>query len=209
MFLTGPLDKMVVSGNARPGNVIVMTKEPAISSSAILAKSFPETVANRLGQERYRAGCDNFYQTSVLEDGIRAAECLEPDKELLAMHDATEGGVLGAVIEMAKASGCGVEVDNDKIPTDTVQKQICDLFDIDHRFSIGAGSMIMAVDKGSEEKLISHLHQHSIPATAIGEFTGNKGEYKQLSNGQASELSFDGQDPYWQAFFKALNDGLK
>ena len=209
MFLSAPHDRMVVSSNARPGSIIVMTKETAISSSAILAKSFPETVAGKLGREAQQAGCDNFYRTSVLKDGIKAAECLKPNDELLAMHDVTEGGILGAVIEMAGASGCGVVVDNDKIPADTIQKQICDLFEIDHRFSIGAGSMIMAVKRGKEEALIRHLRQNGIPATAIGEFTADKGVYQQLTNGQSSDLVFDGQDPYWQAFFKAMNDGLK
>lgn len=204
MFLTAPHDRMVVSNRAEPGNVIVMTKETAISSSAILAKSFPETVAGELGRERHQTACDNFYRTSVLAEGVAAAECLEPNKELLAMHDATEGGILGAVIEMAKASGCGFVVDNGKIPANTVQKQICDLFGIDHRFSIGAGSMIMAVKKGKEEALISHLDQRHIPAAAIGEFTANPGEYKQLDDGHSSDVNFNGEDPYWQAFFKAM-----
>lgn len=209
MFLMAPLDKIITSNKAEPGDVIIVTKETALNSSAILAMSFPETVKNKLGKEVLDNAHENFYNTSVLKEAILATEVLENKTELKAMHDVTEGGVLGAVYEMALASGCGFKVDSDKLPVGETQKQITTLFEIDHRFCIGAGAMIMAVKKGKEGKLINHLNKNSIKATIVGEIVDKAEGYKIIEYGEEKDFAFDGVDPYWEAFFKAFKAGLK
>lgn len=209
MFLTAPLDEIVSSNGAQPSDMIVVTKEAALSSTSILAMSFPQTVQNKLGKEVYDIACENFYQTSSLQDAIHAKEILTPNSALKAMHDVTEGGVVGAIYEMAVASKCGFMIDDEKIPTGEAQQRIADLFDIDHRFSIGAGSMIIAVEKGKEESLVDHLHSHSIKASVVGEMTPKEEGFKLLRRGKKENVSFDGTDPYWEAFFKAYQKGLK
>ncbi|MCG2590926.1 AIR synthase family protein [Rhodohalobacter sulfatireducens] len=204
MFLSAPLDEIITSDGAEPGDLIIVTKETALNSTAILAMSFPETVKNNLGKEVYQAACDNFYRTSSLPDALAAAEILENKTELKAMHDVTEGGVLGAIAEMAEASGCGFTVDDSMLPVGEAPKQIAELFEIDHRFCVGAGSMIMAVKPGCEEKLIEYLENQSIPATVVGEMTENSLGRKIIENSEEKEFSFDGIDPYWAAFFKAI-----
>ena len=112
MFLTAPVDEIITSSRAEPGDVIVVTKEAALVSSSILAMSFPETVKNRAGKEVFEAGCENFYRTSSLKEALAAAQILLNNVELKAMHDVTEGGILGAIAEMAEASGCGFVVES-------------------------------------------------------------------------------------------------
>lgn len=209
MFLTAPKDEIITSNRAAPGDVIVVTKETALASSAILAMSFPETVKNKGGKEVFEKGCENFYQTSSLQDALRAAELLRNREELKAMHDATEGGVVGAIIEMAQASGCGFLIHNDKLPVGEAQRRITQLFGIDHRFCVGAGSMIMAVKKGREQELIAHLKSKSIKATIVGEMTDRQEGFRIVENEEEKHLFFDGKDPYWEAFFKAMKTGMK
>ena len=207
MFLTAPLDEIITSDRAEPGDLIVVTKETALNSTSILAMSFPETVKSHLGEEVYQAGCDNFSRTSSLPDALAAAEILENKADLKAMHDVTEGGVLGTISEMAEASKCGFTIDNSKIPVGEAPRKIAELFEIDHRFCVGAGSMIIAVKPGCEEKLIKHLESESIPATVVGEMTENSSGRKIMEDGEEKEFSFDGTDPYWAAFFKAMKAG--
>lgn len=209
MLLTAPLDEIITSDGAEPGDLIIVTKETALNSTAILAMSFPETVKEKLGEEIYQTACDNFYRTSSLPDAIAATEILENKTELKAMHDVTEGGVLGAISEMAEASDCGFIVDDSKIPTGEAPKQIAELFEIDHRFCVGAGSMIMVVKPGCEDKLIKGLESQSIPATLVGEMTENVQGKKIIENDEEKEFLFDGTDPYWAAFFKAMKAGWK
>ncbi|MBN2732805.1 MAG: AIR synthase family protein [Balneolaceae bacterium] len=209
MFLQAPLDQIITSDGAEPGDKIIITKESALVSSSILAKSFPETVKEKCGKEIYEQGCENFYQTSSLKDAVTAAEAIVPKTELKAMHDVTEGGLLGGMAEMAEASGCGFRVENDKLPVGEAPRKICALFEIDHRRCVGAGSMIMAVKSGKETDLVHHLQENGIPATVVGEFTSPEEGNILLEDGEETVFEFDGHDPYWDAFFKAMEAGWK
>lgn len=207
MFLTAPLDQMITSDGADPGDKIVVTKESALNSTSILAMSFPETVKNKLGQDIYETACDNFYRTSSLTDALKATEVLENRTELKAMHDVTEGGVLGAIAEMAEASGCGFTVESLKILVGEAPRRVAKLFGIDHRYCVGAGSMIMAVKPGKEHELIRYLEAQSIPASVVGKLSEKEEGFKLIENGEENDFSFDGNDPYWAAFFKAMEAG--
>ncbi|WP_266202634.1 AIR synthase-related protein [Pontibacter kalidii] len=209
MFLTAPLNEILTSDKAEPGDILVVTKETALVSSSILAMSFPETVKNKLGCEVWENGCENFFQTSSLPDALAAREVLKSNTELKAMHDVTEGGVVGAICEMANASGCGFRIYNDALPAGEAQLQITRLFGIDHRFCVGAGSMVMAVKPGKEQELICHLAAKSIKATVVGEMLPREAGFRVVENSEENKLSFDGKDPYWGAFFKALKAGWK
>lgn len=209
MFLTAPLDQIITSDGAEPGDLIIVTKETALNSTAILAISFPETVKNKLGAEIHQTASDNFYRTSSLKDGLEAVKVTQPNVELKAMHDVTEGGVLGAIAEMAEASGCGFIVDDEKIPVSEAPKRIAQLFNIDHRFCVGAGSMIMAVKPGVERRLIEHLNRRGIPAVVVGEMTDTKSGRKIIVDGEEKEFIYSGVDPYWNAFYNALSAGWK
>lgn len=209
MFLHAPLEEIITSDGAEPGDKIVVTKESALTATSILAMNFPETVQEKCGKDIYEQGCENFYRTSSLKDGIEAAEVLEPNKELKAMHDVTEGGLLGGISEMAEASGRGFRVYNEKLPAGEAPKRICELFEIDHRLCVGAGSMVMAVSAGQEQALLNHLHDQSIPAAVVGEITTKEEGQIVIEDGQEQMFNFDGNDPYWNAFFEAMDRGWK
>jgi hydrogenase expression/formation protein HypE len=205
MMLTAPLNQILVSSMAKAGDTIIVTKECALSSAAILAMSFPQIVKNELGKNVYDQCCGLFYQTSSLPDALAAVET----GQVTAMHDVTEGGVLGAIYEMAVASGLGVRIYNESLPIGEAQQQVTKLFGIDERFCIGAGSMVMAVKQSSEERVLSALYAKQIKATVIGRFTDKDQGYKLISKGQEEPMPYYEKDPYWAAFFKALKQGWK
>lgn len=207
MLLTAPAQNILLSKYAQPEDLIIVTKQCAISSSAILAMSFPEAVINKLGKEIYEDACRLFYKTSSLTEALLATE--DEETMVSAMHDVTEGGVLGAVYEMAVASGNGVIIENTAIPFGDTVRQVCNLFELDPRFCVGAGSTIMAVDKLKAKPLIEKLQKHNIQATIIGKFTSKEKGYKLLDQDQILNLPYFATDPYWGAFFTALNKGWK
>ncbi len=209
MFVEAPADQIITSDGAEPGDIIIVTKESALVSSSILAMSFPETVSGELGEKIHRQGCENFWRTSVLPEALAAAECLAPRTELKAMHDVTEGGLLGGIAEMAEASGCGFTVGSDRLPVGEAPLGITQLFEIDHRFCAGAGAIIMAVCKGSEEKLIEHLRRQSISAVAVGKMEPAEEGHTLIEEGEKQSFDYDGEDPYWNAFFNAMEKGWK
>ncbi|MBB4806377.1 hydrogenase maturation factor [Chryseobacterium defluvii] len=207
-FITiAPKDKILISKLAKPGNSILVTKECAISSTAILAMSFPETVKNETGKELYESACSSFYRTSSLKDALIAAQ--EDNSGVTAMHDVTEGGVLGAIYELVTASGHGAVIDNGKLPVGEVQSAVCHLFSLDPRYCIGAGSMIISCEKEKAPEIISRLAQNNIPCTEVGKITEKDQGIKLVSEEKVNDLMYRKEDPYWKAFFNAYRKGWK
>jgi hydrogenase maturation factor len=83
-----------------------------------------------------------------------------------AMHDVTEGGVFGALWEMAAASGTGIEVDLKKIPVRQETVEICEYFDINPYMLISSGAMLIATAHGSH--LVDRLAAAGIHGAVIG-----------------------------------------
>lgn len=209
-FITvAPKSKILVSSYAMPGDAILVTKACALSSTAILAMSFPETVKNKAGFANYQEACASFYHTSSLEDARTAVGENNEHTDVTAMHDVTEGGVLGAIYELAVASGNGAMVYNKKLPIGEIQAAVCQAFSLDPRYCIGAGSMIITCKKGTATDIIHRLAKKNIPCTEVGQITAKEEGIKLMENGQEGDLAYMQEDPYWAAFFKAINSGWK
>lgn len=209
MITIAPYEHMITSKGARPGDRVIMTKECALLSTAILSLSFPDTVKKACGEEIHRRGCDLFYETSAVEAGLAAGEAGRHGKGITAMHDVTEGGVMGALYELAHASHCGLIIEEDKIPVGVAQQQICDHFNIDPKYCVGAGAMIITANADKCESVLSQLRAKSIKASVIGEIVDrDRGLIIQNGNEQ-SQMRHPEADPYWDAFFTAFNRGWK
>lgn len=209
MITIAPIEDIITSKGARPGDILIMTKECALLSTAILSLSFPQTIKTNCGEEIYRRGCDLFYETSTVKAGLTAGETGRHSKGVTAMHDVTEGGVLGALYELAQASKCGLIIDEAKLPIGEAQRRICKLFNIDPKYCVGAGSLIIAANPAVVELLISRMLAEDIKATVIGSVVeASQGITIQNENGQ-KQLTHPHADPYWDAFFSAFNKGWK
>lgn len=204
-----PKNEILTSAGASPGDAILVTKECALSSTAILALSFPETVKNKLGSEFYRLAAESFYRTSSLKDALTAAGQQQTRNAITAMHDVTEGGVLGAIYELTVASGNGAEVYNDLLPFGEVQEAVCSLFSLDSRYCVGAGSMIITCKKEGVNAVIESLAKEKIPCVEVGRLTEKEKGVKLIEEGREKALNYFHTDPYWAAFFKALKAGWK
>ena len=86
-----------------------------------------------------------------------------------AMHDVTEGGIFGALWEMAEASGVGLEIDLKKIPIRQETVEVCEFFGVNPYLLISSGCMLMAAQDGNH--LVRELEKAGIKATIIGKAT--------------------------------------
>lgn len=204
-----PKDTLLVSRFAQPGNLILITKCCALSSSAILAMSFPETVKNRAGVEVYQQACESFYNTSSLQDALLAANPDGKEAGVTAMHDVTEGGVLGAIFELCVASGNGAVIYNDSLPVTNVPAQVCSVFDLDPRYCIGAGAMIITCKKEASAGIIARLAGHHIPCVVVGELCEQQNGIMLAEGDGRTQLEYMEADSYWAAFYSALKKGWK
>src|SRR5690606_18689616 len=101
LITVAPRDTLLTAAAARTGDAILVTKQCALSAAAILAMSFPDAVRNKAGTEVYQRASDSFYHTSALPDALLAVDGQAGSTPVSAMHDVTEGGVLGAIYELA------------------------------------------------------------------------------------------------------------
>ncbi|SFQ34900.1 AIR synthase-related protein [Flavobacterium akiainvivens] len=205
-FITvAPKDEILLSKYAQPGDAILVTKSAALSASAILALSFPETVKNKAGAEVYQKACASFYDTSCLKDALTA----KSTGYITAMHDVTEGGVLGAIYEMASASGHGAVVYADRLPVDSVQSAVCRVFGLDPKCCIGAGALVITCKKANVSSVIKALGKEGIACTEVGEVVPVQQGITRVDGGVPSALTYQEEDPYWAAFFNAYKNGWK
>ena len=61
-----------------------------------------------------------------------------------AMHDITEGGIFGAVAEMAEASKVGAVIDVNSIEINPITQKICSVLGVDVYRLISSGSLIIS-----------------------------------------------------------------
>lgn len=209
-FITiAPKEQIHLSRNAQVGDAILVTKQCALSAAAILALSFPQTVQKELGAAIAQQAQAAFYQTSSLKDGLVAAGEAVRHPDITAMHDVTEGGVLGAIYELAVASGNGAFVDSSKLPVGEAQQQVCSLFSIDARYCVGAGAMVICCKREAAPQVMARLHRENIACCEVGEISNKETGIKLLENGVLADMPYYEEDPYWAAFFKAYKLGWK
>lgn len=139
----------VSSGDARVGDTIMMTKTAGLEGTAVLAG------ASRI-----------IDSLSVVREAMAAYEtgCVH------AMHDCTEGGVLGAVYEMSLASGVGFTLREEDVPVAPETLRICKKLSIDPLKLISSGALLLSVERGMEKSVAEAL-QSICRVTPIGVFT--------------------------------------
>ncbi len=72
-----------------------------------------------------------FEQMTVVPEARVAAAFGLRDRGVTSMHDATEGGVLGGLLEVAVASDVGMRIELDAIPVRPEVRAVCDHVGID------------------------------------------------------------------------------
>lgn len=186
-------DKLVTSSGARPGDDIIVTKYIGLEGTAILALDFEGFLKERLPEETVKKAQQLVKNISVIEDGLTAGAV-----GVSAMHDITEGGLLGAVWEITEASGVGAEIYADRIPILPETRAICEVLGIDPLGLISSGSMLICTRKG--EEVVRALSEKSIPATIIGSIT-SEGRYI-IKSGQKIPIAPPERDELFRAIEK-------
>lgn len=207
MFAVGNRDQYLAPTMAQPGDRIVISKGAAIATTGILARVFPEKVKETYASDVQQRAAAYFRKCSVVDDALTAASVGVHANGVTAMHDATEGGIFGAIDEVASAAHCGVRVQKQKILVSEETKKICELFQLDPYNSLSEGTLVAAVSPGKVEALITALEGKSIPAFEIGELTDPAaGRWVEDEQGREA-LMYYAIDPYWNAFAQALQKG--
>lgn len=156
--------QLISTAGARPGMDILVSKWIGIEGTSIIAKEKEEELKTRFPVPFIEKAKKMDSYISVLSEAAVAVS-----SGVSAMHDVTEGGIFGALWEMAEASGVGLEIDLKKIPVRQETIEICEFFGINPYMLISSGCMLMAAEDGN--KLVRELKKAGIEATIIGKAT--------------------------------------
>ena len=171
----GAADAYVTPAMARPGDAVVVTKGAAIETTALFAATFPDRLTAAVGEETVRAADALFESMTVVPEAVLAREFGLRDAGVTSMHDATEGGVIGGLLEVATASNVGVRVDHAAIPVRPEVSAVCEHVGIDPYTAISEGTLIATLVPERAGSYVELLAGAGIDAAVVGEILPARG----------------------------------
>lgn len=149
---------------AAPGQAVVLSKWIGIEGTARLAERYRERLLERypayLVEEA--AGFDRYL--SLIPEAATAVK-----SGVCAMHDASEGGIFGALWELAEGAGVGLTIDMKKLPLRQETVEVCELCNVNPYELLSGGCLIMTAEDGPG--LVAALEEQGIPAVIVGRVT--------------------------------------
>lgn len=191
-------EKLIIP-KANPGDLIIVSKGPAIETTGLMSAYFPKFLGEKYGKDFVKKAQDVFYQMSVVKDASIAASV----GGVTAMHDATECGVFGGLYEIASHSKVGMNIYQDKIILQDEVKKTCECFNINPYISISEGTLLVTAKKEKAQEIVDALIKENIPASIVGEVTQEQGIYIHEAD-RTYELEHPKVDPFWIKFEEYL-----
>jgi hydrogenase maturation factor len=166
----------ITAGDARPGDVVLLTKAAGIEGTAILSherarelrRAVPAVLLRRAQRFHVRPGI------SVVAEALTAAR-----HGASAMHDPTEGGVRAALHELAHASAVRLRVDLDRVPIRPETDRLCRHFGVDPLGLIGSGALLATVAPGRAAALLRAWRRDGVVGRAIARIERGQGVLAQ------------------------------
>lgn len=164
------------TADAKAGMSLIVTKWIGLEGTSIIAKEHALELSKRFPKALIETATSFSHLLSVQKEAELAVAC-----NASAMHDITEGGILGALWEMAQASHLGLSVDLTSIPIRQETIEICEFYNINPYQLLSSGSMLIAT--AFEKDLLFALTEADIPASVIG----------TLDEGKERKIFYDGK----------------
>ncbi|MGB9868194.1 MAG: AIR synthase family protein [Bacillota bacterium] len=184
-----PRTGLVTPQGMKPGHALIVTKSVGLEGTSILAVAKRDVLDLSVPREMIRQAMEFSKLISVVRDGLVAAGA-----GASAMHDITEGGLLGAVWELCHAAGCGAVVHREAVPVAPETAAICKALSLDPLKLISSGSMLVAAP--NPERMLEELHKAGVSASVVGHVTG-EGIYLE-ADGQRQQIQPPDSDELWK-----------
>jgi hydrogenase expression/formation protein HypE len=158
--------KLITPRGAQPGDRVLLTKGVAIEATALLAREYPDRLRPVLSEGEIDQARRFLYRPGI--SILRDAQIAIRSGKVTAMHDPTEGGLAGALWELAEASGCSLVIDTQAVPVLPLARRICNLLDLDPLASIASGALLLTASSGEAAGIKLVLEAEGIACTEIG-----------------------------------------
>jgi hydrogenase maturation factor len=199
MFAFTRAGEYVHPGMAKVGDRVLMTKGAAVEAAASLAWAFPKTTRERVGNKVAELGLRLLDSCTVVRDATVARSIGLGKEGVTTMHDATEGGVLGGLAEMAGAASKAFVVDPASIMVSEEANAICGAYGIDPLTSLSEGTLLVTCAPPRVDDLKARFSFSGIPVAEIGVVKEGVGVWLFRRGGSPQRLR-PTPDGYWQAY---------
>lgn len=183
-----PAAPLCTTRGAVPGQDIILTKWIALEGTAILAGLRREPLLQRYPAHLVETAVSFDRYLSIIPEAASAVK-----SGVRVLHDASEGGILAALWELAESSGVGLVIDLRKIPIRQETVEICEFCGANPYTLASTGCLVMT--SNHSEALVKQLAAQQIPATVIGQITDshdrliyNAGEKRYLDKPAQDEI---------------------
>jgi hydrogenase expression/formation protein HypE len=178
----------------RPGDLIYMTKQAGLEGAGIIANDFQKELLNVLTPEELASAKLYLKNVSVLKEGIAAGRV-----GTAGMHDITEGGVLGAVWELAEIADVGFRLFYEDIPVTDPIRKICAHFGINYLRLISSGSMLIIIHPDKAAQLERAVGEAGVSLSRIGEVLSREaGRNLTFADGKEETIQPPGSDELYK-----------
>ena len=166
-------EKLVRTGDARPGDHVVLTAGIAIEGTAVLARE----AAGALRRADVPPDVIDRAAGWLASPGISivaAARAACATGCVRALHDPTEGGLSTALSELAYASNLAAGVRVEDVPVLPETSQICQALRLNPLGLLASGSLLIVAAPEHCASVIHALEDEDIRATCIGDLTSGE-----------------------------------
>jgi len=207
----GDEGRYVTPAMASPGDRVLVTKGCAIEAAAIAAFQIPERLAPLLEEDGLSRAREWIDQVSVVRDCTALIRIGVRERGVTALHDATEGGVLGGLLELARACGHDLRIVRERIPLDPIAIAACQAWGgIDPYWALGEGALLATVRPDKLETALAALAEAEIPVAEVGEVVRGTGViWLTEPDDRVTSIQQPEADPYWPAYDRAVREGWR
>ena len=186
-------DNLLDARNIDVGDQIILTKSVGIEGCSIIAHDHYNLIENLIEEDMIKKAKNLIDQISVYEEGLIARKI----GGVKFMHDPTEGGLIGGLIELCEFINKGFIIYEDKIPIYPEVEMICKALEIGPLRLLGRGALIIICERDSSKELIDKIKTKNVNADIIGEIIGSKFKIVK-KNGNTLELSNETYEELWR-----------
>jgi hydrogenase expression/formation protein HypE len=162
---------LVRPDGARPGDSLVVTTGPAAELAGLFAIMYPEALGLSAGT--VATAQERVADIEVVADARAAAVA----GDVSAMHDATEGGLQGALVEMARGAGVRFDIETGRTPTAPGASAVCEAAGVDPWTVSSAGTLVVAVAEQDADAVVAALRERNTRAAVVGSVQEGVGVY--------------------------------
>lgn len=170
-FALGRMKDVIRTGGAKVGDVLLITKSPAIEAAVMLCSRYADELKALIGMGAVRRVGRLFDKMTVVQDAAVAAA----EQGVTSMHDASERGVAAALNEMSYASRVIIDFDRSRVEVNKDVESICSALKMDPFCSSSQGTLLVTAAPDSADRIVETLAGHGIESFIAGKVRG-KGE---------------------------------